>query len=107
MNIERILEIRYYPPGTERLNYILEKLDQHEKKLRDLSAKLNDAFDKLKAKHIHTLLSEAHQRAAQLQQTYTIHRESFKTKMEEEKAHRAQLRRQFYMYRTGKYPAAI
>ncbi|PPQ98348.1 hypothetical protein CVT26_013604 [Gymnopilus dilepis] len=77
---------------------ILTKLEQHEAKLADLASKYSVAFTRLKLRHLHYLLTEAHQKAKEqkaAQKARLISKASFERLWNLGKAFRADLRHAF------------
>ncbi|KAF9012599.1 hypothetical protein BDQ17DRAFT_1344231 [Cyathus striatus] len=98
MGIKRLVESRTRVPRPDQLKKVLEKLAQHERKLADLEVKFNAAFDRLKTKHLHAMLSAAHANAVQLKNDHANERDVFKRKWSQGKNLRAHLRQQFFKY---------
>ncbi|KAF8911559.1 hypothetical protein CPB84DRAFT_1762225 [Gymnopilus junonius] len=77
---------------------ILTKLEQHEAKLADLASKYSVAFTRLKLRHLHYLLTEAHKRAKEqkaAQKTRLMSKASFERMWMMGKTFRADLRHAF------------
>ncbi|KAJ3549473.1 hypothetical protein NMY22_g870 [Coprinellus aureogranulatus] len=75
---------------------VLKKLQEHQNKMADLARKFQGSFDRLKLRHIHFLLTKAHEEAQQRSKARNLDEASFESQWYEDKAVRADLRREFY-----------
>ncbi|KAF9478114.1 hypothetical protein BDN70DRAFT_880372 [Pholiota conissans] len=83
---------------------ILVKLEQHEAKLADLASKYSTAFDRLRLRHLHFLLTQSHDQSERLKgQQRLLSRASFERRWKEAKSFRAGLRNDFYDLRQELY----
>ncbi|KAF8963613.1 hypothetical protein BDZ97DRAFT_984171 [Flammula alnicola] len=82
---------------------ILTKLEQHEAKLADLASKYSTAFDRLRLRHLHFLLTQSHNEAKRQQKARLMSRASFDRLWKEGKTLRAVLRHQFHDLRQEFY----
>lgn len=62
------------------------------------------SFDRLKLRHIHFLLTKAHEEAHQRSQARKLDEASFESQWYEDKNVRADLRREFYAAQRTTYP---
>jgi len=84
---------------------VLSKLEQHEAKLADLASKYGTAFDRLRLRHLHFLLTQAHMDAQKYkeQKARTMSRASFERRWKDKKTYRAGLRSNFHDLRQEFY----
>ncbi|KAG2015492.1 hypothetical protein CC2G_008761 [Coprinopsis cinerea AmutBmut pab1-1] len=107
----RLLAVR---PTVERrklkpshITLVLEKLQHHHLKLSDLSKKFAASLERLRLRHIHYLLTQAHEAARQKTEARREDQATFERHWYEDKAIRADLRREFFQaYRTTRQPSA-
>ncbi|KAF9529753.1 hypothetical protein CPB83DRAFT_834880 [Crepidotus variabilis] len=77
---------------------ILAKLEQHEAKLADLASKYSVAFDRLRLRHLHFLLTQSHEEAKlhkDMKKSRLLSRASFERRWKEGKTLRETLRVNF------------
>ncbi|KAJ3509348.1 hypothetical protein NLJ89_g5263 [Agrocybe chaxingu] len=95
---------------------ILTKLEQHEAKLADLASKYSIAFDRLRLRHLHFLLTQSHNEARRQksdQKSRLMSRASFERRWKEGKTLRQtlrinfqDLRQEFYNNQRSRRPTA-
>ncbi|TFK25704.1 hypothetical protein FA15DRAFT_693625 [Coprinopsis marcescibilis] len=97
--LERLLAVR---PTIERrrlkppqITLVLEKLKQHQSKMADLAHKFAASFDRLRLRHIHYLLTQAHSEAHRKRETRRLDENSFERQWYDDKSIRAHLRKEF------------
>lgn len=81
---------------SHQITAVLKKLQEHQNKMADLATKFQASFDRLKLRHIHFLLTKAHEDAHQRSKARGLDEASFESQWYEDKAVRADLRREFY-----------
>ncbi|TEB38223.1 hypothetical protein FA13DRAFT_1725877 [Coprinellus micaceus] len=89
---------------SHQTNAVLKKLQEHQNKMADLARKFQGSFDRLKLRHIHYLLTKAHEEAHQRSQARKLDEASFESQWYEDKNVRADLRREFYAAQRTTYP---
>lgn len=99
--LHRLLDIR--PAIEERvlkqhqIVHVLGKLREYQDKMVDLAQKFQASFDRLRVRHIHFLLTQAYSQASQRREGGgRIDQASFERQWFEDKAVRADLRREFF-----------
>ncbi|KAF8161365.1 hypothetical protein B0H34DRAFT_700651 [Crassisporium funariophilum] len=112
--MRRLIEIHSLRPRQR--SAILTKLEQHEAKLADLASKYRAAFDRLRLRHLHFLLSQSHKEARRQNKTTQkaplASWASFERRWKEGKTFRATLRNAYHeeLYhnnqRTGRQSSA-
>ncbi|KIM40374.1 hypothetical protein M413DRAFT_446562 [Hebeloma cylindrosporum] len=104
--LTRMRQLIGNPPFRPRQRLaILAKLEQHEAKLADLASKYGTAFDRLRLRHLHFLLTQAHMEARQQKamKARSLSRASFERRWNEGKRYRATLRSNFHDLRQEFY----
>lgn len=77
---------------------VLAKLEQHEAKLTDIASKFRIAFDRLRLRHLHFLLTRSHEEAKrqkEMKRSRMLSRASFERRWKEGKTLRRTLRVNF------------
>ncbi|KDR75598.1 hypothetical protein GALMADRAFT_248100 [Galerina marginata CBS 339.88] len=104
--LSRMRELIENQPLRPRQRLAIQtKLEQHEAKLGDLASKYTVAFDRLRLRHLHFLLTQSTMKAKQqkAQKTRLMSRASFEREWTDGKALRATLRHAFHDLRQEYY----
>lgn len=111
MGIKKAVEARSQSLRPKQRMVVLFKLQEHERKMADLASKFIASFDRLRLRHLHYLLTEAHKQSYALQKQKQdqarlslSNKRSFERRWKEGKAMRADLRREFYSFRPTRPP---
>jgi len=90
----------YQQPKLSTINKVLEKLEEYDSKLDSLSSKFNSLFDRLRVRHLHSMLIAEHAEASAAKPR-AVSSEDVRV-WAEGKVRRAQLRKEFEAYRAGR-----
>lgn len=94
LTLERPLERRRMKP--HHITLAVEKLKHHHAKLEDLAFKFVASFERLRVRHIHWLLVQAHTQARQRKEARKEDEASFEKAWYEDKGIREGLRNEFF-----------
>ncbi|KAF6761195.1 hypothetical protein DFP72DRAFT_34220 [Ephemerocybe angulata] len=94
LSIRPTIEERVLKP--HQIANVLKKLREHQDKMGDLATKFQASFDRLRLRHIHFLLTKAYSEAHERDASRRLDESSFEQQWYEDKAVRADLRREFF-----------